>query len=74
MVPRGAGGASIGGGGASAGAHGLGDDFELMGAGLVVLLLVLDTGVVLQEELAGLLENAPALTDGAAGQRTVMKT
>lgn len=45
-----------------------------MGAGLVVLLLVLDTGVVLQEELAGLLENAPALTDGAAGQRTVMKT
>lgn len=45
-----------------------------MGAGLVVLLLVLDAGVMLQEELAGLLQNAAALTDGAAGQMTVMKT
>lgn len=36
----------------SAGAHGFGDDFELVGARFVVLLLVLDTTIVLEEELA----------------------
>lgn len=54
---------------AGARAHRLGDDFELVGAGLVVLLLVLDAAVVLQEELAGLLEHPAALTDGTAGRR-----
>lgn len=68
----GGGGGSGGVGGCSAGAraHGLGDDFELVGARLVVLLLVLDPAVVLEEELAGLLEHAPALSDGTVGQRT----
>ena len=41
-----------------------------MGAGLVVLLLVLDAAVVLEEELAGLLEHPAALADGAVGHRT----
>lgn len=47
-----------------AGAHGLGDDLELVGAGLVVLLLVLHAAVVLEEELARLLQHPPTLTDG----------
>ncbi len=51
-------------------AHGLGDDLELVGARLVVLLLVLDAAVVLEEELTGLLQHTAALTDGTAGQRT----
>lgn len=51
-------------------AHGLGDDFELVGAGLVVLLLVLDSAVVLQEELTGLLQHPAALADGTKGRRT----
>lgn len=63
-------GAGTGGVDAGARAHGLGDDFEFVGAGLVVLLLVLDAAVVLQEELAGLLEHPPALADGTAGRRT----
>lgn len=50
-------------------AHRLGDDFELVGGGFVVLLLVLDAAVVFQEELTGLLEDPPALADGAADQR-----
>ena len=60
-----------GGGGSSprAGAHGLGDDLELVGAGLVVLLLVLHTVVVFEEELAGLLEDSAALRDRAGDSR-----
>lgn len=57
-------GRGVGGSGACARAHGLGDDLQLVGAGLVVLLLVLDAAVVLEEELAGLLEHPPALADG----------
>ena len=63
-------GAGIGGDNSSAGAHRFGDDFELVGAGLVVLLLVLDAGVVLQEKLTGLLEHSAALADGTVGYRT----
>lgn len=40
-----------------------------MGARLVVLLLVLDVAVVLEEELAGLLQHPAALADGTVGQR-----
>lgn len=61
LVGEGGGG---GGGAASAGAHGLGDDLELVGAGLVVLLLVLHAAVVLEEEVARLLQHPPTLTDG----------
>lgn len=71
------GGQALNGDGAAAGrsdagarAHGLRDDFELVGAGLVVLLLVLDTAVVLQEELTGLLQHPAALADGTEGHRT----
>lgn len=58
-------------GGCSSGAraHGLGYDFKLVGTGIVVLLLVLDAAVVLEEELAGLLQHPTALTDGTVGQR-----
>lgn len=62
-------GGGIAGSSACACAHGLGDDLELVGAGLVVLLLVLDAAVVLEEELAGLLEHPAALADGTVGQR-----
>lgn len=59
----------IGGCDAGARAHRFRDDLELVGAWLVVLLLVLDTAVVLEEELAGLLEHPAALTDGTVGHR-----
>lgn len=65
-----AGGGGSGGSSACACAHGLGDDLELVGAGLVVLLLVLDTAVVLEEELTGLLEHPATLADGTVGQIT----
>lgn len=64
LVDEGGGG---GGGAPRAGAHGLGDDLELVGAGLVVLLLVLHAAVVLEEELARLLQHPPTLADGTAG-------
>lgn len=73
----------IGGGGSSSGtglcsacaracarAHRLRDDLELVGSRAVVVLLVLDAAVVLEEELAGLLEHTAALTDGTVGHRT----
>lgn len=62
----------IGAGGCStrARAHGLGDDLELVGSRAVVLLLVLDPAVVLEEKLAGLLEDSAALADGTVGHRT----
>lgn len=41
-----------------------------MGAWIVVLLLVLDTAVVLEEELTGLMQHPAALTDGTVGQRS----
>lgn len=66
----GGGGGGVGGCESGARAHGLGDDLELVGARLVVLLLVLDATVVLEEELAGLLEHPAALADGTVGQRT----
>lgn len=65
----GQGGGGVGGHGAGAGAHGFGDHLEFVGAGAVVLLLVLHAVVVLEEELAGLLQHPAALADGAAGQR-----
>ncbi len=70
LIGCGGGGGGIGGCSAGARAHGLGDDLELVGARLVVLLLVLDAAVVLEEELAGLLEDPAALTDGTVRQRT----
>lgn len=42
-----------------AGAHGLGHDLQLVRGGLV-----LHAAVVLEEELAGLLQNPPTLADG----------
>lgn len=67
MIGYGSCGGGIGGCSTGARAHGLGDDFELVGARLVVLLLVLDTAVVLEEELAGFLQHPAALTDGTVG-------
>lgn len=58
-----------GGHGAGARAHGFGDDLEFVGARAVVLLLVLHAAVVLEEELAGLLQHPAALADGAVGRR-----
>lgn len=55
---------NVGGCSSGARAHGLGDDLKLVGARLVVLLLVLDTTVVFEEELTGLLKNPAALADG----------
>ncbi len=46
-----------------AGAHGLGEDLQLVRGGLV-----LHAAVVLEEELAGLLQNAPTLADGTEAQ------
>lgn len=63
-------GASAGGSDAGARAHRLGDNFELVGAGLVVLLFVLDSTIVLQEKLTGLLKHPAALTDGTARPTT----
>lgn len=60
-------GGGVGGRAPRAGAHGLGDDLELVGAGLVVLLLVLHAAVVLEEELARLLQHPAALADGTTG-------
>lgn len=51
------------------GAHGLGDDFELVRVGLVVLFLMLYTAVVLQEEIARFLQDTPTLTDRAVRER-----
>lgn len=53
----------------SAGAHGFGDDFELVGTRFVVLLLVLDATVVLEEELARLLQHPATLADGTVGHK-----
>lgn len=50
--------------------HGLGDDLEFVGAGFVVLLLVLNAVVVFEEKLAGLLEHPAALADGTVGHKT----
>lgn len=55
---------------ARAGAHGLGDDLQPVRAGQVLLLLVLFAAVVLQEELARLLQHAATLTDGTVGKGT----
>lgn len=55
-------------GGSRAGSHGLGNDLQLMGTRLAVLLLVLHLRIVLQEKLTGLLQHSAALTDGAAGR------
>lgn len=70
VARRGTGGGRVGGHGAGARPHGLGDHLELVGARLVLLLLVLHAAVVLEEELAGLLQHPAALSDGAVGQRT----
>lgn len=64
------GGALIGWGDGGTGAHGFGDDFELVGGVLVVLLVVLDSAVVFKEELAGLLEHPAALADRATDDRS----
>lgn len=69
MVAQGRGGGGIHGHGAGARAHGLGDNLEFVGARAVVFLLVLHAAVVLEEELAGLLQHAAALADGTVGQR-----
>lgn len=69
LIGYGGGGGGTGGCSAGARAHGLGDDLELVRARLVVLLLVLDAAVVLEEELAGLLQHPAALADGTVGQR-----
>lgn len=61
---------SIGGSSTCACAHGLGDDLELVGTVFVVLLFVLYTAVVLEEELARLLEYAAALADGTESYDT----
>lgn len=53
----------------SAGAHGFGDHFELVGARFIVLLLVLDATVVLKEELARLLQHSATLADGTVGHK-----
>lgn len=53
----------------SAGAHGFGDHFELVGARFVVLLLVLDATVVLKEELARLLQHSTTLADGTVSHK-----
>lgn len=55
LIGHGGYGGGTGGCSSGARAHGLGDDLELVGARLVVLLLVLDVAVVFEEELAGLL-------------------
>lgn len=55
--------------GAGARPHGFGDNFKLVGARTVVLLLVLYAAVVLEEELAGLLQHPAALANGTVGQR-----
>lgn len=68
------GGAGAGRGCACARAHGLRDDFELVGSRVVVLLLVLDAAVVLEEEFAGLLEHPAAFADGTGGGSQNMKT
>lgn len=60
----GGGGGGVGGRAAGAGAHGLGDNLEFVGAGLVMLLLVLHAAIVLEEELARLLQHPPTLADG----------
>ncbi len=49
-----------------AGAHGLGDDLQLVRGGLV-----LHAAVVLEEELAGLLQNTTTLADGTEAQTEV---
>lgn len=54
---------------ARAGSHGLGNDLQFMWAWFAMLLLVPHFGIVLQEELTGLLQHSSALTDGAAGDR-----
>lgn len=69
VVGLGGRGGGIGGHGAGARAHGFGDDLEFVGARAVVLLLVLHAAVVLEEELAGLLQHPAALADGAVGRR-----
>lgn len=63
----------IAGNSACACAHGLGDNLQFVGVWFVVLLLVLDPAVVLQEELAGLLEDTAALTDGTLIQKDVVQ-
>lgn len=69
VVGQGGGGGGVGGHGAGARAHGFGDHLEFVGAGAVVLLLMLHAVVVLEEELAGLLQHPAALADGTVGQR-----
>lgn len=51
---------------ARAGSHGLGNDLQFMWAWFAMLLLVPHFGIVLQEELTGLLQHSSALTDGVA--------
>lgn len=55
--------------GSRAGPHGLGNDLQPLRGGLAVLLLVLRLGVVLQEELTGLLQHSSAFADGAVETR-----
>lgn len=69
VVGQGGCGGGVRGHGAGARAHGFGDNFKLVGARTVVLLLVLYAAVVLEEELAGLLQHPAALADGTVGQR-----
>lgn len=69
VVGQGGCGGGVRGHGAGARAHGFGDNFKLVGARTVVLLLVLYAAVVLEEELAGLLQHPAALANGTAGQR-----
>lgn len=69
VVGQGGCGRGVRGHGTGAGAHRFGDNLQLVGARTVVLLLMLHAAVVLEEELAGLLQHPAALADGTVGQR-----
>lgn len=69
MVGQGRGGGGSARHGAGARAHAFRDNLEFVGARTVVFLLMLYAAVVLEEELAGLLQHPAALADGTVGQR-----
>lgn len=49
--------------GSSAGSHGFGEDFQVVGAGPVMFLFVLLVGVLFDKEFTGLLQDSSALCD-----------
>lgn len=56
--------------GSGTGSHGLREDFEVVRAGPVMLLLVLLVGVLFDKELTGLLQDSSALRDGTTNTRS----